>query len=91
LGIDDWGFDHVVSPREEAFLGLMRKCFSTWKDVLKPRHHCVLIVGDTCSKENLRVAVDDHPRCWQALADLLSVAPDVTSKKDCSGRKAATI
>lgn len=57
LGIDDWrSLDQIISPREEAFLKLMRKCFNTWQSVLKPQQHCVLIVGDTWSRtrrENL--------------------------------------
>ncbi len=57
LGIKDWrSLDQVISPREEAFLKLMRKCFTMWKSILKPGQHCVLIVGDTWSrtrKENL--------------------------------------
>jgi hypothetical protein len=57
LGVNDWrGLDQIVSPREEAFLKLMRRCFTTWKSVLKPNRYCVLIVGDTWSrlrKENL--------------------------------------
>lgn len=51
LGIHDWrSLDAVVSPREDAFLELMRRCFIKWKAILKPSHCCVLIIGDACSR-----------------------------------------
>lgn len=57
LGESDWrSLDKVISPGEDAFLDLMRRCFRTWKRLLKPRSYCVLIVGDACSRskrENL--------------------------------------
>lgn len=47
LGASDWNsLDRVISPRHDAFLRLMRRCFVTWKSVLKPNHCCILIVGD---------------------------------------------
>jgi Putative RNA methylase family UPF0020 len=57
LGSHDWSsLDRSVSPCEDAFLELMRRCFSKWKTVLKPHHCCTLIIGDACSRahrENL--------------------------------------
>jgi hypothetical protein len=51
LGVQDWqSLDTVVSPGEEAFLELMRRCFTKWKTVLKPSHCCVLVIGDRCSR-----------------------------------------
>lgn len=47
LGVRDWReLDNAVSPREGAFLALMRKCFKRWRSVLKPKGYCILIVGD---------------------------------------------
>jgi hypothetical protein len=51
LGIQDWhSLDRIVSPNQEAFLGLMRRCFRKWKTVLKPNHCCVLVIGDAFSQ-----------------------------------------
>ncbi len=51
LGVHDWhSLDRIVSPGEEAFLELMRRCFTKWKTVLKPSHCCVLVIGDACSR-----------------------------------------
>lgn len=51
LGIDDWrALDRMVSPSEDAFLELMRRCFTKWKTVLKAYHCCVLVIGDACSR-----------------------------------------
>lgn len=47
LGAHDWrSLDQIISPREDAFLKLMRCCFTNWKAVLKPGHYCVLVIGD---------------------------------------------
>lgn len=55
LGIHDWhSLDELVSPREDAFLDLMRLCFIRWKAILKPSHCCVLIIGDACSRSDRR-------------------------------------
>lgn len=52
LGVADWrSLDNVVSPREYDFLALMRECFKHWRTVLKPGGHCVLVIGDTCSRD----------------------------------------
>lgn len=53
LGCDDWKkLDDIVSPREKEFLALMRKCLRRWKRVLAVNGHCVLVIGDTCSRED---------------------------------------
>lgn len=61
LGSSDWrSLDKIVSPREDAFLKLMLKCFTKWKAVLKPNHCCVLVIGDAFSqvaKANLPAVV----------------------------------
>lgn len=50
LGVTDWkSLDKKVSPREHAFVSLMRDCFHLWKDVLRPGGRCVLILGDSHS------------------------------------------
>lgn len=52
LGHADWhSLDKRVSPGEEDFLVLMRKCFQAWRTLLRPGGYCVLIVGDNCSRE----------------------------------------
>ncbi len=47
LGIDDHrSLDRKISPREDAFLKLMRQCFIKWKTILRPQKYCVLVIGD---------------------------------------------
>ena len=47
LGVSDWrALDRIISPNEDAFLKLMRRCFTKWKAVLKPNRCCVLVIGD---------------------------------------------
>jgi methylase of polypeptide subunit release factors len=58
LGCDDWKeLDQSISPREAGFLALMRRCFKCWRPILRPRGHCILIVGNECS----RVPHEDLP------------------------------
>ncbi len=55
LGYGDWrGLDRVISPGEDAFLDLMRRCFIKWQATLKPFSYCVLIIGDACSRIDRR-------------------------------------
>jgi len=52
LGCGDWeSLDDVVSPGEEDFLGLMDRCFTLWRRILKPKGYCVLVMGDSDSRE----------------------------------------
>lgn len=52
LGTGDWrSLDRTISPDEDAFLNLMRRCFRTWSSALKPGARCVLVIGDACSRE----------------------------------------
>ncbi len=51
LACVDWrSLDACVSPREQEFLALMGRCFARWRAVLKPGGHCVLVIGDNCSR-----------------------------------------
>jgi len=51
LGVgDSKSLDHRISPRKDAFLKLMQRCFAKWKSVLKPNAHCILVVGDGSSE-----------------------------------------
>jgi hypothetical protein len=51
LGVDDPNaLDKIISPRREAFLRLMAKCFDHWKTMLKPSGYCILVVGDGSSQ-----------------------------------------
>jgi hypothetical protein len=51
LGVQDWrSLDRIVSPHEDAFLELMRDCFTQWKTALKPGGRCVLVIGDAFSQ-----------------------------------------
>ena len=51
LGVNDpRQLDHEISPRKDAFLKLMEKCFRRWQTVLKPEKYCILIVGDASSE-----------------------------------------
>lgn len=53
LGSADWHtLDKRISPREDDFLNLMRSCFIGWKTLLRPGHFCVLVMGNTCSRED---------------------------------------
>lgn len=53
LGHGDWkSLDDVVSPREEAFLALMKRCLRRWRRLLVANGYCVLVIGDACSREN---------------------------------------
>jgi len=52
LGFGDWkSLDSVVSPREKEFLALMGRCLRRWKRLLAVNGYCVLVIGDTCSRE----------------------------------------
>lgn len=52
LGCDDWeSLDDVVSPGEQDFLALMERCFRTWRRILEPNGYCVLVMGDSDSRE----------------------------------------
>jgi hypothetical protein len=65
LGARDWhSLDRIVSPNQEAFLGLMRRCFTKWRTVLKPNHCCVLVIGDAFS----RVAKGNLPEVVSRIA-----------------------
>jgi tRNA G10 N-methylase Trm11 len=53
LGCDDWqSLDEAVSPGEQEFLDLMGRCLRRWRSVLEPNGYCVLVIGDSCSREN---------------------------------------
>src|SRR5438046_577344 len=50
LGVEDPDrLDDRISPNEAQFLELMRKCLTTWRKILRPGGHCVLVVGDAVS------------------------------------------
>lgn len=52
LGSHDWrDLDRRVSPAEDEFLRLMQRCFQRWRQVLADSAHCVLVVGNKCSRE----------------------------------------
>ena len=52
LGCNDWkALDGIVSPREKEFLSLMNRCLHRWTKILTPNGYCVLVIGDTCSRE----------------------------------------
>jgi hypothetical protein len=51
LGAQDWSsLDRIVSPNQDAYLRLMRRCFTKWKTILEPNHFCILVVGDAFSQ-----------------------------------------
>jgi DNA methylase len=55
LGCEDWRrIDRSVSPRKQPFLKLMVRCFKQWRAFLKPHATCVLVIGDSCSREEHR-------------------------------------
>jgi len=63
LGCKDWhALDRAVSPRQTKFLALMDRCFKRWRSALKPNGHCVLIIGDTCSREERANLPEDVAR-----------------------------
>lgn len=68
LGCDDWrSLDDAVSPREHEFLELMRRCFVRWRKLLVTNGYCVLVMGDSCSREG-------H-------SDLPTVVSDIATKE----------
>ncbi len=47
LGVEDHrSLDRAISPGEDDFLNLMRRCFVRWKTILTPKKYCVLVIGD---------------------------------------------
>ncbi len=51
LGVEDpRKLDRQISPRKDAFLKLMEKCFRKWSTILKPNKYCILILGDGSSE-----------------------------------------
>ena len=47
LGAKDWrSLDQIISPNQGTFLKLMKRCFLTWKALLKANGCCILIIGD---------------------------------------------
>ena len=66
LGVNNWkSLDNTISPNAAAFLRLMRRCFTTWKTVLRASGHCVLVIGNACS----RVDKDDLPQLVTHIAE----------------------
>lgn len=52
VGCDDWeSLDEAVSPGEQEFLDLMDRSFRRWQEILTLNGYCVLVIGDTCSRE----------------------------------------
>lgn len=52
LGCRNWAsLDEAVSPGQDEFLALMKRCFKRWRSFLKTNGYCVLIVGNACSRE----------------------------------------
>ena len=51
LGISDWKrLDKRISPREDDFVLLLRRCLTLWKRILSPKGRCVLVLGDSYSR-----------------------------------------
>lgn len=51
LGANDWqALDSMISPREVAFINLIRCCFKRWRDLLQKNAHCIIISGDRFSR-----------------------------------------
>jgi DNA modification methylase len=52
LGTKDWeSLDHKISPNEALFFKMFKRCLKLWKDVLCPYGKCILIVGDSFSRQ----------------------------------------
>lgn len=69
LGCNDWySLDTAISPKETEFLVLMNRCFRRWRSVLKLNGYCVMVIGDSCSREDhsnlpehvARIATEKH-------------------------------
>ncbi len=51
VGLDDWKtLDSNVSPKEIRFLRMLKTSLRLWREVIKPKGVCVLVLGDTNSK-----------------------------------------
>ena len=51
LGCTDTdSLDHTVSPKADAFLELLERCFIRWRRILKADAPCVLIIGSQCAR-----------------------------------------
>ena len=60
LGCEDWfSLDSEISPKEDEFLGLMDRCFRRWRTTLKRNGYCVLVIGDSDSREDQGNLPDD--------------------------------
>lgn len=77
---DSDSLDEAISPREHAFLELMRRCFRRWGRTLRPGGNCVLVLGDTSSRSRhkdlpqtvARIAVEEAGfRVVSARSDLI--------------------
>jgi len=52
LSISDYKtLDTKISPKEDDFLSIMRKCLINWKLILKNGGKCILFLGDNYSKK----------------------------------------
>jgi DNA modification methylase len=52
LGSNDWkALDHDISPNETNFFSTFRRCLSLWKNILAVTGKCVLVVGDSYSRQ----------------------------------------
>ncbi|MBI4651604.1 DNA adenine methylase [Candidatus Desantisbacteria bacterium] len=52
LGEKNWkSLDNIISPHESDFLKLFKSCLKTWQNILLPNGLCILVVGDTYSRQ----------------------------------------
>ena len=79
LHCEDWQqLDDSVSPGEDEFLTLMRRCLKRWRSVLRPGGYCVLVIGDACSREDRNNLPRDVARIATAEVGGFSVVAEHT-------------
>ena len=99
LGCEDWeALDDRVSPGEQDFLALMERCFRLWARILEPKGYCVLVMGDSDSREgqsNLPGLVADiatEKAGYTLVSQYIDVIPDDRRvRRGLSGSASETI
>jgi DNA modification methylase len=100
LGVNDSAkLDEKITPREDEFLKMMKKCLCRWGDVLLPGGLCVLVVGDTSKRSKSRsipvlveqIAVQDLGQYTRVLSLTEQIPNDRRVRRHTMGSKTETL